>query len=405
MRAYAEADQQRWAPERPKSSARTDFQRDRARVLHSSALRRLGGKTQVVVAGHDDFVRNRLTHSLEVAQVGRDLAATLGCDPDVVDTACLAHDLGHPPFGHNGEAALAAVMEGRGGFEGNAQSLRLLTRLESKVLRPDGTSAGLNLTRASLDACIKYPWGEGERGSKYGYYADDAEVVSWVRDGVVGQRRCIEAQVMDLADDIAYSVHDVEDAIVSGWLDPADLDSAEVVARVSAQVRDWYLPSVDDDEVSAALERVRGHDWFVRGFDGTRASLAALKDMTSELVGRFCSASTAATLARSGGRPVIRYADDLVVPTDTAVEIAALKGVAAVFVMTRDDRQDGYLAERELLTDLVTRLCERDGVDLEPLFAADYRCATTDIDRLRVVVDQVAALTDASAVVWHRLLV
>lgn len=417
LELYDDAARERLVAEPPKrvdAPERTAFERDRARVVHAAASRRLAAKTQVMGPQSDDFVRNRLTHSLEVAQVARDLSRALGSQPDIAETAALAHDLGHPPFGHNGERVLAELGESCGGFEGNAQTLRLLTRLEAKTVTADGRSVGLNLTRATLDACTKYPWpraaaeepaGVHADGSprlvrKFGVYDDDRPVFDWMRRGAVGTRQCLEAQVMDLADDVAYSVHDIEDGVVAGRVDLTKIDESAVWETV----RDWYLPSATDDALDDTLAGLRSvGSWPVAPYDGTRGSLAALKNLTSDLIGRFCAAAQHATFAAGDG-PFVRYAADLVVPERTRLEMAVLKGVAAHYVMQADDRVAEMVRQRELLAELVAVLAHRGPEALERPFADDWAAAPDDAARLRVVIDQVASLTDASAVAWHQRL-
>lgn len=396
----------RFVAEPPKRAGRTPFERDRGRVVHSAALRRLSAKTQVQGAGTDDFVRNRLTHSLEVAQVARELGQSLGCDPDVVDCAALSHDLGHPPFGHNGEVALDEAADACGGFEGNAQTLRILSRLESKTFAADGRSVGLNLTRASLSACVKYPWARGEApggGPKFGVYEDDRWVFDWLRDEAPRFRRPVEAQVMDLADDIAYSVHDVEDGVFGGWFSllPEALD-APAIFHVA---RDWYDAGASDDRLGAALERLQALPVWPRAeFDGGRRAHAVLKSLTSALIGRFAIAAQVATVERWGDGPLTRYAADLEVPQDTYDEINVLKSIAAHYVMRSDDRAPKLAEQRDLLHALVDHLVVTGDEHLEHEFATDLLKAPDDAAALRVVVDQVASLTDVSARAWANTL-
>ena len=423
----------RWAPEPPKrarSAGRSPFERDRARVLHSAALRRLAAKTQVVEVGSGDFPRTRLTHSLECAQVGRELGAAVGCDPDLVDAACLAHDLGHPPFGHNGESALAELAASCGGFEGNAQSLRLLTRLEAKVV-----GAGLNLTRATLDATLKYPWLPRGGEAKYGAYADDGEAFCWIRDGAPEGRPCLEAQVMDWADDVAYSVHDLEDGLQAGMITLSQLrDDAErrLVAELAA-VAYCDPGTVSADELAEVFAALLKLPCWPEAFDGGPAALAGLKNLTSELIGRFCEAAQDATLTRReppvgqsavagqqdepGGRTesprgraeepaggATRYSLDLVVPRQQRLECALLKGVTAHYVMSRPGVAAAQARQRELIAELAAAVLAGAPGTLEPAFRPAYRAAESDPARLRVVVDQLASLTDTSAIAWHRRL-
>jgi dGTPase len=420
---YTTADLERFVAEPDKRAGRTAFQRDRARVLHSAALRRLAGKTQVVDPGAGAFAvtdtspRTRLTHSLECAQVGRELGAALGCDPDLVETACLAHDLGHPPFGHNGEQVLDEFAADCGGFEGNAQSLRLLTRIEPKRFAPspDGpVSVGLNLTRAALDAATKYPWPRGGHPTepasrKFGVYEDDLPVFAWVRlaagtataDGP-GTRTCFEAQVMDWSDDVAYSVHDVEDGLQAGHIDPRALRSAPERAEVFACALGRYAPpGADAAELDAALDRLLAQPWWPGRYDGSALDQARLKDAASQLIGRFCLAAETATRARHGTAPLTRYGAELVVPREQRLECAVLKAVADCWVMQRAAQARRRAEQRVVIGELAHTLLERAPEGLDPQFRALFEAAPDDRARCRAVVDQIASLTDAAATALH----
>lgn len=408
---YGEHDTARFLPEEH-YSRRSDFARDRARLLHSSALRRLAAKTQVLSPTQGlDFARNRLTHSLEVAQVGRELATSLGLNPDVVDTACLAHDLGHPPFGHNGEKALNVWAADIGGFEGNAQTLRLLTRLEPKVIGDDGRVYGLNLTRASLDASCKYPWpdtrsvADPSGRAKFGFYKDDVAAFEWLREGAPEGRLCVEAQVMDLSDDIGYSVHDFEDAIVGGYLDVAALGARVDHDALVDSMFEWIGGEFNHDELVAAFDRLDSLPVWIDTWDGSRLDQARLKNLTSQLIGRFAGGAVQATREAFPQPTLARFGANIVVPREIGAEIAVLKGIVAAFVMSRNTRQPIYAQQREILTSLADALFESGPSALDAGFAADWADAADDGARRRVVVDQVASLTDQSAMAWHERLI
>jgi dGTPase len=408
---YTAHDKERWLPEEH-SSLRSDFARDRARLLHSSALRRLAAKTQVLspTAGLD-FARNRLTHSLEVAQIGRELAARLALNPDVVDTACLAHDIGHPPFGHNGERALNAWSVDIGGFEGNAQTLRLLSRLEPKVFGTDGTAFGLNLTRASLDASCKYPWPEDSSvpdpsgRSKFGFYENDLPAFKWLRAGAPERQLCIEAQVMDLSDDIAYSVHDFEDAVFNGSVDVRALGNRVDHDELVSSMHEWVGGEVSHDELIAAFDRLDSLDDWLSEWTAGRRDQGRLKNLTSQLIGRFSGAAVRATRAAYPQDSLIRFAGNVVVPREVQAEIAVLKGIVAAFVMSTNTRKPIYAQQRQVVTLVADALLATGDAQLDPGFREDWHAAADDAARKRVVVDQVASLTDQSALAWYERLV
>jgi len=399
---YTSFDRERFLDAPAKRGGRTEFARDRARIIHSFALRRLAAKTQVEVPWASDFPRTRLSHSLECAQVGRELGEALGADPDLMEGACLAHDLGHPPFGHNGEDALNELSFDAGGFEGNAQSLRLLIRLEAKTVDSEGRSVGLNLTRASLDAATKYPWPRATNLRKFGVYDDDQEIFQWIRHGAADGVQSIEAQIMDWSDDVAYSVHDLEDAIVSGQVTLEGLQGD--LEKIYAMAKSGYLPDITEAEAMTALTNLQALSCWPSTYDGSNRNLARLKDLASQLIGRFALAAESATRDQYGDGNLTRYSANLVVPRDQRVEVALLKAMAGHYVISAESSQKRYAEQQVIIKELVDMVYSGGEEALESFFLEDWRRAATDAQRLRVAIDQIASLTDPGAYALHKKL-
>ncbi|MGE0827613.1 MAG: dGTP triphosphohydrolase [Candidatus Binatia bacterium] len=273
--------------------SRSEFERDRARIIHSAAFRRLQGKTQVFGVYEGDFFRTRLTHSLEVAQIAKGIALNLGANTDLVEAVCLAHDLGHPPFGHTGEAVLHDMMQVYGGFEGNAQTFRILTRLERK----HEAYTGLNLTYHTLDGVLKYKTCidgatiSAATGPVKGFYANDRDLVETVIQYTrTGTQRSFECQIMDVADDIAYSVHDLEDSLKAKLLTATDFrrkPPARVIRDVNQKLA---LLGKTVGEESLEHELVQIADRLER-LEHT-AGRAAWKMLTRDLIHEFASSVT-----------------------------------------------------------------------------------------------------------------
>lgn len=207
---------------------------------------------------------------------------------------------------------------------------------------------------------------------------------------------------MDWSDDVAYSVHDIEDAVHSGLVDLTELRSPQVQGELIEIARERFDPSRDANALLEALQRLTALDCWPGDFDGSMASLVALKRLTSQLIGRFCTAAQDATRARYGPDPLCRYQADLVVPDAVRDEVSVMKAVAVHYVMRREGAEREYARQREIIAELVHALRLDGGRSLEPWLRPSYLAATSDAERFRVVIDQVASLTDVSVLAWHQ---
>jgi dGTPase len=357
------------------SSFRSPFQRDRDRIIHSSAFRRLKHKTQVFVEHEGDYYRTRLTHTIEVAQVARTLAGVLGLNTDLAEAIALAHDLGHTPFGHTGEDAMERLMAPYGGFDHNAQALRIVTRLERHYADFDG----LNLTWETLEGIAKH------NGPLRGPYADEKhagllpyalEEVNAAWDLELDTHASAEAQVAAIADDIAYSHHDLHDGLRSGLFDEADLLALPVTGPAFAEV----------DRLYPGLEKMRRRHEALRRVFGVM-----VEDVIAVAQNRLAAAQPRSVdEIRHMGTTVIRFSKPL---------YQELKAVRS-FLFTRMYRAPSVMVERARVSRVV------DG--LFPLFMADpsllpaewqtdLGAAKNETALARCVCDYVAGMTDRFA--------
>jgi dGTPase len=443
-----------------KEPYRTAFRQDYGRLIHSCAFRRLQGKTQLFPGIESDFFRNRLTHSIEVAQIAKSIANRINSlrekelrgsiDTDLVETAALAHDLGHPPFGHNGELALNKCMKGYGGFEGNAQTLRILSRLEKKFKVPDALPVfdsrnrdprhGLNLTYRTLAAILKYdqiiPSNYGRAEIKKGYYECDAGLVEKIRSSVANRRirkgafKTIECTIMDLADDIAYSTYDLEDALKGDFVSALDLLTPEpaLMDRVCRTLTKRLERTVTTAEVWAALLELAwpffGKDIVkrfeeARKLDGTSNTEEAVLypifeahrlagelahngyervAYTSWLVGRFISA---ANLIQRKNVPTKLWKVDVDKETRFCIEVLKVFTFEAVISSPRLKITEYRGAD--IVSTIFSTLVKDGGDHLLPDdFQALYRSAKNKGTKYRIVCDFVAGMTDRYAVEFYR---
>jgi dGTPase len=414
---------ERAVPE-PAPTWRGEAERDRDRILYSSALLRLGHVTQVTASEPGHIFHTRLTHTLKVAQVARALARRLkqqhksgeldgtaaelveAMDPEATEAAALAHDLGHPPFGHIAEERLNVKADAAGGFDGNAQSLRIVTRLAVQAQHPPG----LNLTRETLNGVLKYPWLKvpgGPHAAKWGVYAEDQEVFDWIREDSPADEPTLVARLMDWADDLTYAVHDVDDFYRAGLV-PLEL-LASGARREVQYFRNGLLSTkrakdgAEADALMAALEDVLALFMLREAYSGTADQRVALRTFGSRLIGAYVD-SVSLHDGRIPGKAVYEIVGD------AERQVKVLKALTWVYVVRRPSLAVMQHGQRRIIDSLHEwyMAASESGGDrrilpppyqsrLEPEAAAGERC--------RLVTDLVASLSEHAAVELYRRMV
>jgi dGTPase len=409
---------------------RKSFQIDRDRILYSSAFRRLAQVTQVVTAQEGHVFHNRLTHSLKVAQVARRLAEKLigeqldiaekvgGIDPDVVEAAALAHDLGHPPFGHTAEEELDECANRHGltdGFEGNAQSFRILTRLAIHRVE----YYGLNLTRATLNAVLKYPWlrgardGKSKKWRKYSVYDLDREAFDFARSQG-DERQTVEASIMDFADDITYSVHDLEDFYLAGLI-PLELlaTDRDEFDRFSSE---WLRERPEDPTAQIVqAERHRFQNFLDATYNlkgqyrpGSFEQKAQIKRISSQLIQTYLN--SIALSEEYGDRGFLQY--------DRAreEELKFLQRIVWSYVISNPRLATQRYGQKKIirtLFEIYLEASERADLSFIPArFVREYqellereaKGEAVRPEKTRMAVDIIAGLSEAEAVLKYRRL-
>lgn len=451
MTLYSESDEARFVPEEgQKLSYRSEFRKDFGRVIHCASFRRLQGKTQLFPGYESDFFRNRLTHSLEVGQIAESIAMCANATnpffqkqpikPRICLTAALLHDIGHPPFGHNGEAALDRMMLEFGGFEGNAQTLRIVSQLEKKRYKEDVSCllerrAGLNLTYRTLAAVLKYDSlipqkrSEGAKVAK-GYYFEDKPIVEDIKRSVVpgwneddGPFKTVECSIMDISDDIAYSTYDLEDSLKAGFLTPSKILTSEprllnkvagiVTKKLGYQVTEadvlttfaeLFTPRIDtslaasirqpdDDHLTTISKALQ----VIEVMEATSSSGQARTEFTAALVGKFAEAVSIEVDEKNPALSKVKVEPEVL----RTIEIVKTYTYEAVIASSRVK-----LAEyrgQEVVGGIFEALSSQEGYKLLPEDALNlYLAACGDRQKeMRVLSDFIAGMTDRYAVEFY----